>query len=124
MQKVLNNIKDEHLRAYIIWLPGLPSDDRDWAAKRTREFSDDRVMYYWDAKHITGDIWRDVLGIKRMAWDIYFLYSASSRWEKKPKVPDFWAHQLGGVTKVPPLNEEEFEKKTNELLQNINNENE
>lgn len=116
MQKVLKAIPAERLRAYIIWLPMFPGDSRKWAQTRADEFSDKRLSYYWDGDRLTGNQWQKLLGTKREAWDVYFLYSAASQWDKEPSVPDFWMHQLGGVTNAPRLDEAVFEAKAKELL--------
>ncbi|MGH7452040.1 MAG: hypothetical protein ACRENG_11880, partial [bacterium] len=60
----MKNISNERLKAYIIWLPVLPTDNRNWAVKRTNEFSDVRVRYFWDGDQLTGQIWLRVLGLE------------------------------------------------------------
>ena len=116
MQSVLKDIPDNRLRAYVVWLPMFPGDSRNWAQTRSDDFRDDRLSYYWDAGHLTGDEWKRVLGIDRTAWDVYFLYGSESKWDGTPTAPTFWMHQLGGVTKAPHLNKQEFENKVRELL--------
>jgi hypothetical protein len=116
MQKVLKAIPDDRLRVYIIWLPMFPLDSRGWAKTRSDEFSDKRVSYYWDGDRLTGNEWQKVLGLKSAAWDVYFLYGAASLWDKEPAKPDFWMHQLGGVTSAPRLDAAVFEAKVKELL--------
>jgi len=116
MQSVLKDIPDNRLRAYIVWLPMFPNDSRDWAQTRSDEFKDDRLSYYWDKDRLTGQEWRKVLGIDRTAWDVYFLYGSTSGWDKETPAPQFWMHQLGGLTKAPQLNKDEFEAKLKELL--------
>lgn len=119
MQKALKAIPDDRLRVYIVWLPMFPGDSRKWAQTRSDEFSDKRVSYYWDGEKIAGKAWQKVLGTKREAWDVYLLYGASSQWDKEPATPDFWMHQLSGITTAPRLDEEAFEAKTKELLNKV-----
>jgi hypothetical protein len=116
MQQVLKAVPDDRLRAYIVWLPMIPGDSREWAKTRTAEFSDKRLSYYWDGERLSGKEWQKVLGLKSVAWDVYFLYGAANVWDKEPAVPDFWMHQLGGVTTAPRLNEAAFEAKVKEVL--------
>jgi hypothetical protein len=116
MQNVLKDVPDNRLRAYIVWLPMFPNDSRDWAQTRSDEFKDDRLTYYWDKDRLSGQEWRKVLNIDRNAWDIYFLYEPTSQWDKEIPQPAFWMHQLGGLTKGPKLNKDEFEAKVKELL--------
>lgn len=119
MQKLLKNILDDRLKVYIVWLPMFPSDSREWAKTRSSEFSDKRLSYYWDGDKLAGKEWQKVLSTKREAWDVYLLYGAGSQWEKEPAAPDFWMHQLGGVTNAPTLDEGAFEAKAKELLSKV-----
>jgi hypothetical protein len=119
MQKTLKAIPDDRLRVHIVWLPMFPGDSRKWAQTRSDEFSDKRVSYYWDGEKLAGKAWQKVLGTNREAWDVYLLYGAGSRWDKEPATPDFWMHQLGGVTTAPRLDEEAFQAKTKELVNKL-----
>jgi len=119
MQNVLKEIPDNRLRAYIVWLPMFPSDSRSWAQTRSDEFRDDRLSYYWDGGKVTGEEWAKTLGINRTAWDVYFLYGSGVEWNGAAPAPSFWMHQLGGVTKAPHLNKEEFKNKVKELLASV-----
>jgi hypothetical protein len=93
MQKALKNVPDERLRAHIIWLPMFPGDSRSWATTRSDEFTDKRLSYYWDGEKLTGKEWQKVLGTKGVAWDIYLIYGAESKWDKELPTPDFWMHR-------------------------------
>lgn len=119
MQYVLKEIPDNRLRAYIVWLPMFPSDSRSWAQTRSDEFKDQRLSYYWDGGKVTGQEWTKTLGINRTAWDVYFLYGSGVKWNGAAPAPSFWVHQLGGVTKAPHLNKEEFKDKVKELLASV-----
>ncbi len=116
MQTILKNITDERLRAHIIWLPMFPGDSRRQAQKRSNEFSDARLDYFWDGDQVTGQVWQDVLGIGRLAWDVYFLYDADVQWQEKPTQPDFWMHQLNGVDPAFFLDRQVFEAEARKLL--------
>jgi len=116
IQSVLKSVPDDRVRAYIVWLPMFPGDSRSWAQIRSNEFSDPRLSYYWDGGTVTGEDWGKVLGIDNTAWDVYFLYGSNVEWTKGTPTPAFWMHQLGGVTKAPRLNKDQFEAKLKELL--------
>lgn len=116
MQSVLKDVPDNRLRAYIVWLPMFPGDNREWAQTRSNEFNDGRLTYYWDKDRLTGQEWRKVLKIDRNAWDIYFLYGSISQWDKEIPQPAFWMHQMGGLSAAPKLNKDDFEAKVKELL--------
>lgn len=118
MQQVLKNITDEDLRAYVVWLPVLQDDDLASAIARSKEYSDPRVKYYWDSGQRTGHLWKPVLDIPRqIAWDVYFLYDREAAWGAQPGAPDFWMHQLEGVSNAPRLDTAVFEQKAKELLE-------
>ena len=119
MQEVLDNIPDNRLQAYIVWLPMLRADSRHWAVERSREFLDKRLTYFWDGDRITGRQWKGTLQIRPLAWDIYFLYGANAEWRRGPSVPEFWMHQLGDIRKAPRLNRKRFEAEAKELLERI-----
>ncbi len=122
MQTVLKNIPDQRLKAYIIWLPVLPTDNRNWAVKRTKEFADPRVRYFWDGDQLTGQTWRRVLGLEGpLSWDTYFLYNHKVHWIEEPTLPDFWMHQLSYEKKIGDrlLEAPTFERKARELLEKI-----
>lgn len=120
MQQVLKAIADDRLAAYIVWMPLLGVDNREAAETRTGEFTDKRLSYFWDGDKLTGRLWQQTLGLKDVAWDVYFLYGADARWEEAPSLPDFWMHQLSlAQGKASVLNEKEFETKAREMLGKI-----
>lgn len=96
-----------------------PGDSAEWAKTRAGEFSDKRLIHYWDGERLTGKEWQRVLGTKSLAWDVYLLYGAASQWDKEPAAPDFWMHQLGGVTNAPRLDQAVLEAKAKELLSKV-----
>lgn len=116
MQDVLTSTKSESVHLYIVWLPVLRTDDRESAVERTKEFNDPRVTYYWDGEGITGNAWRELLGLESVAWDVYFLYPPKGDWDTKPNRPFFWMHQLRGVSAAPYLDKDKFKLQMLELL--------
>jgi hypothetical protein len=44
------------------------------------------------------------------------LYGPDAKWPDEPALPDFWMHQLGGVTKAPRLNQLTLESKLKGML--------
>lgn len=106
MQNVLKAVPDDRVRVYVIWDP-IFGGNFDSAAKNLSErFLDKRVSYYKDPDSLAGTLWKSVLELNtEIAWDVYLLYGADARWEKEPPKPDYWMHQLWGVTNGPTLNE-------------------
>ena len=104
------SVQDDRLRAYIVWLPMFPCDSRGWAKTRSDEFSDKRVSYYWDGDSPPASMAESARHTEE-AWDVYLLYGAGSQWDKEPPTPDFWMHQLSGMSspRQDTLDDEAFE---------------
>lgn len=117
MQTVLNNIKDERIKAYFIWLPVIRTDDRASAVERSKEFTDPRLLQFWDGEQVTGIAWDKTLHTGQLTWDVYLIYGAGTKWQNgDPPIPDFWMHQLGGVEHAPRFDPGAFESKVREFL--------
>lgn len=123
MEKVLREVSDDRLRAYIVWLPIFGGDFQGESRKLSRRFPDKRVAYFTDPDSLTGNAWERVLNTGReMAWDVYFLYGAAAKWEGDPPLPDFWMHQLDGVAKASLLDTAKFTKQLKKMLSETPNE--
>lgn len=65
---------------------------------------DQRVRNYWDADEVLGRAYGEMLPTPGPAWDVYLLFRRGVRWAGHlPPRPDYWMHQLGGVTNAPRL---------------------
>jgi hypothetical protein len=117
MVKTLKSVTDDRVRAYIVWLPIFGGDFKGEARKLSNGFRDKRVSYFLDPESSTGKQWERVLKTNRsVAWDVYLLYGAGASWEDDPPPPNFWMHQLGGVTDAPRLDETTFTAKLKAML--------
>jgi hypothetical protein len=115
--QILKDVRDDRVRAYIVWLPIFGGDFKGEARKLSDSFPDERISYVLDSESLTGGLWERILKTeKEIAWDVYLLYGADAHWEMEPPPPDFWMSNLSGVTKAPRLNRSEFTSKLNELL--------
>jgi hypothetical protein len=66
--------------------------------------TDRRAQQYWDADGWLGDAYGRVLKTPASAWDVYMLYGRGRYWsDVLPPEPDYWMHQLSGVTAAPHL---------------------
>jgi hypothetical protein len=118
--KTLKDVPDDRVRAYIIWLPVFGGDFKGQAEKLSRSFPDRRVSYFLDPESLSGESWEDILKTGHpVAWDVYLIYGASAEWQPELLAPDFWMHQLGGVTNAPRLNQPEFETKLPEMVNSV-----
>jgi hypothetical protein len=120
MEKVLKDVADERVRVYVIWDPIFGGDFNGESKKLSNKFADKRVSYFKDPNSLAGNLWESVLKTEReIAWDVYLLYGAGAEWDKDPPQPDYWMHQLGGVTKAPRLNAAKFIVELKALLNKI-----
>jgi len=117
VQKVLKAVPDDRVRAYVIWDPIFGGKFDIESEKLSKSFSDRRVSYFKDPDSLAGNLWERVLKTQRsIAWDVYLLYDADARWDEAPPQPDFWMHQLSGVTIAPRLDGEKFAEELKALL--------
>jgi hypothetical protein len=120
MEKVLKEVTDERVKVYVIWDPIFGGDFNGEAKKLSNRFPDKRVTYFKDPDSLSGTLWETVLKTEReIAWDVYLLYNAGAEWGKEPPQPDYWMHQLGGVTKAPRLNTPKFIAELKALLDKL-----
>lgn len=107
---------DSKLQAFVVWVPELGAQEKN-VADATRLVPDIRASHYWDPDEILGRAYSGVLPTPSAAWDVYMLFGPSSVWPKEgvPK-PDYWMHQLGGVTTAPRLDAVVFASQAAKLL--------
>jgi hypothetical protein len=117
VKKVLQEVSDNRVKAYVIWDPIFGGNFNRAAKELSVSFPDRRVSYFKDPDSLAGTVWKQVLNLDReIAWDVYFLYDADAQWDKEPPQPDFWMHQLYGVTNGPRLDAEKFKEELRGLL--------
>ena len=107
---VLDSIKDTSIRAYVVWVPVLETD-QDAPDEETRSLVPDRrAAHFWDAAGILPKLFSGVLRLPTgyPAWDVYLIYPRGATWEREPPAPVYWQHQLPGVTAAPQLHGETF----------------
>lgn len=90
LRNALNLIKDERLRAYVVWTGVVDSDSRSAAAARTAECSDQRVTGFWDQNQAAATEWGKIVNADHPVWNTYFVNGPTATWESKPPVPEHW----------------------------------
>jgi len=116
----MERISDPNLRAYIVWLPILPSGAHEPAARREAErIPDSRAILFFDAEARVGKVYSSILHLPSglPAWDVYLVFGPEVRWDDNPPVPTYWMHQLGRAG--PPelrLDGEQLERVISSLL--------
>lgn len=79
--------------------------------------TDRRVVHYWDPEEVLGRAYQQILPTPGPAWDVYLLFRRGVRWsDTTPPKPDFWMHQLSGVTDAPRLDPKVLRDQVERLL--------
>lgn len=96
MRKIFDEVDDDDLRMYVVWLPMLSEDSKAVAERISGEAADTRIVCQsWDEDRLTGKAWRDLMDMDGIAWDVYYLYDRDASWDdSEPTPPDYWEHQL------------------------------
>lgn len=95
--KVLDTVKSENVKVYVVWTPVLQEDDGQAADQAVAAVSDDRAMHFWDDDKSLGYLLGKTVPLPRarkLAWDVYFGFDAEAKWGDAPPTPAFWMHQL------------------------------
>ena len=95
--KVLDVVKSDKVRVYVVWTPVLSEDDGKAADKAVEAVPDDRAMHFWDDDKSLGFSLGKTVTLPRgrkLAWDVYFVFDAKAEWGDAPPTPQFWMHQL------------------------------
>jgi hypothetical protein len=84
---VLNKIKDDRLRVYVVWLPTRDGDNESAARNAMQYLVDSRVRHFWVNDLFLAEGFKKPLGLKEeVAWDVYLLFPKGATW--RPRVPD------------------------------------
>ena len=116
----MKDVTDDRVRVYVIWDPIYGGNFDDEAKKLSSGFRDNRVSYFKDPDSLAGKRWEQVLNTQReIAWDVYLLYGPDAKWEQELPKPDFWMHQLLGVTNAPFMNTQKLTEELKGMLAKI-----
>lgn len=98
---MLDQIKDDKVRVYSVWVPILFSDAERAVPNAMKRLPDRRVSHYWDSTDELVEAYKTILPTKRedsdeyvKAWDVYLLFSTDAEWKDQPPAPSYWMHQL------------------------------
>jgi hypothetical protein len=98
---VLDQVKDENLSVYTVWVPILSSDAESSIPDSQARMPDRRVSHHWDGETELVEAYKPILpthqertGKYLKAWDVYLLFPFDAEWKDKPPAPSYWMHQL------------------------------
>lgn len=104
------------MAAFVVWVPQLGAHRRHVSGAAAL-VTDPRAEQYWDESDWLGDAYGRVLPTPGAAWDVYLLYGRGVRWKGvEPPKPDYWMHQLAGVTAAPHLDADILRGRVEQLL--------
>ena len=117
---VLAPVSDPSVRAHVVWVPILKTDQGPPDQETRSLVPDERAAHYWDADAMLPPLFAGILGLPPgcPAWDVYLAYAPGARWENDPPPPLFWHHQLPGVTTAPRLDGDRFAQQLQMVLAN------
>ena len=110
--ELLRALPRAELRAYFVWVPMLPGDSEEAAARAAARFAETRAAHYWDGERQLSRNLGERLGVPA-AWDVYLAYPVGAAAIGEPA---FWMHQLPAVTAAPRLDTAEWRGNVEGLL--------
>jgi len=117
--EVLEQIRDPDVHVYAVYLPILRGDREESVPTAITRLPDSRASYFWDGSGEMAHAYSRVLRLPagRPAWDVYLLFGREADWKSEPPVPNYWMHQLGGLSSERRLDGRQFADETSRLLQ-------
>ena len=99
---------------YVLWVPRRGGQEKD-VSNATRVIVDASAHEFWDGNNLLGVQYRQVLGWRGNAWDVYMVYGPKAQWNGDlPPVPDFFMHQTS--EKGPRLDASVFGTNLRQLM--------
>ncbi len=94
-ESIIKKYSKADISISLVWITMLPEDSKEKARVEAGNFSDPRLLHFYDPNKRSGAAIADSLGYEdRVAWDIYLFYTAGAAWIEKPPAPTVWMHQL------------------------------
>lgn len=99
---------------YVMWVPRSGGREKD-VASASRVIADSAAREYWDGNDLLGVQYKQVLGWRGNAWDVYMVYGPKTQWSGDlPPTPDFFMHQTS--ERGPRLDAKAFGSKVKQML--------
>ena len=119
----MDQIKNDKLRSYSVWVPILLSDAERAVPDATKRLPDNRVSHFWDGKGELVEAYKTILPTKNAetgayvkAWDVYLVFAPGVEWKDQPPTPTFWMHQLYSVDPKNSFDSKELATEVQRLL--------
>jgi hypothetical protein len=106
--------REKTVPLYVLWVPRSGGREKDVPAA-TRVVAGSSAREFWDGNDLLGIEFKQVLGWRGNAWDVYMLYGTNAQWKGDiPPAPDYFMHQTS--EKGPRLDADEFGRRVKQLL--------
>lgn len=85
---VMNRIKDDRLRVYVVWSPIRDGDNEAAARDAMQYLVDPRVRHFWVKDLFLSESLKKPLRLQKdFAWDVYLLYPPKATWSDSLPAP-------------------------------------
>src|SRR5712691_12845238 len=125
-QNVVSKFSSDKLAVYVVWVPLLNLQDPATLQRHAHQYaslipSGPRVTHYSDPGAYVGKKYGPIIAVPygSPAWDVYFAFDANARWGDTPPMPNYWEHQLGGMSQDQYLDGPRFAEQVRKLLAKI-----
>ena len=113
---MLSKVSSADLAAFVVWDPELGAQTKN-VPEGMALIPDRRASHYWDADEVIGRAYEHILPTPGPAWDVYLVFGRGVKWAgDSPPKPDYWMHQLGGVSNAPHLDPDVLRQHVQQLL--------
>jgi hypothetical protein len=108
---------DPRMVTYVVHVPTLGAREIN-VAPASRLITNAHTTQYWEETGITGKLMEESLGLtNRYIWDFYAIYGPNAVWsDERPPAPDFYQHQLQGLSPEKRLQADAFAAKVSKFL--------
>jgi len=122
-ENVVSRFAADKLAVYVVWVPLLNLQDPATLQRHAHQYArlippGPRVTHYSDPEAYVGKKYGPILGVPygAPAWDVYLAFDAGARWGDAPPTPNYWEHQLGGMSGDRYLDGPRFAEQVRMLL--------
>ena len=113
---------DPRMVTFVVYVPTLGAHEAN-VVPASHLITDRHTTHYWEESGIIGRRMEQVLGTGRYTWDVWMIYGPKAVWKDAllPPPPDFWQHQLDGLTGGKKLDPDVFAANVNKFLAQVPN---
>jgi hypothetical protein len=98
-REVMEKNPQKEIAVFIVWLKVLDTDNEDAVVAAMKRVPDPRAHHYWDPQRVLNAQLLDAImfDVNVRLYDVFLLYDAEARWEKRLPRPGYWMHEFQGA---------------------------